>query len=128
MLKYNKKILTAITCGICGVSALVCGVACKKTNNDDGYKTGIVRVKQEKALYLSPVDDTLINCKISFYDTHYQVYYDNIQVGDTLTVHNPRDLVIMPAGRFDSKKTILNGKPLATAVRLRQIRREIYQR
>ena len=115
------------TVGVC-LSVAVAGDEAK-------YETGVVRTKKDSALYVSPLNDTLVNRKIQFTGSA-QCYeaYKTIQIGDTVKFENPsRNPLISARYSYLSMKVNNKGieesmKQFNKAKQLQQIRRESRQK
>ena len=115
------------TIGVC-LSVAVAGDEAK-------YETGVVRTKKDSALYVSPLNDTLVNRKIQFTGSaQCHKAYETIQIGDTVKFENPsRNPLISARYSYLSMKVNNKGIEEATeqfnkAKQLQQIRRESRQK
>lgn len=125
-----------ITLGIVIIATVVMGIeACVHNRNEHNHETGIVRVKKDGVLYVSPLKDTLVDRKIQFTDEpKYREAYDITSVGDTIRFYNPKHDINIAANPvyLDVK---INGKDLECFKRefnknqqLQQIRMEAHQK
>ena len=113
------------------VSVCIVGVAA--TIGDD-YETGVVRAKKDGALYVSPVNDTLVGRKILFPgNTRHGKGYEVIQIADTIKFRNPTRAVVVDGYRNMDMQ--INNKNIQQAIeqfdknkQLQQIQREWRQK
>ena len=111
------------------------GLSVAVAGDEAKYETGVVRTKKDSALYVSPLNDTLVNRKIQFTGSA-QCYkaYETIQIGDTVKFENPsRDQLI--SARYSYLSMKVNNKGIEEAIeqsnkakQLQQIRRESRQK
>ena len=119
-----------------GVTVVCVGFGVAVAGDEAKYETGVVRNKKDSALYLSPVNDTLVERKILFTNSPTKSYkaYEAIQIGDTLKFENPtRDPIINAGYSYSDMK--VNNKDIKKAIeqfnrtkQLQQIQRESRQK
>lgn len=114
-MEYKNIIGTAMTCSMIASMLLVCSNVSKTK-----YETGIVCEKHDGTIYVSPINNELVNRKIDFIgsDAKYSAVYDLTNVGDTLRFYNPDHKSIVNAGEVYNGVQI-NGK------KINQIKREL---
>ena len=134
---YEKKAkLTEAIIAFFMVAGMVgVGLSVAVAGDEAKYETGVVRTKKDSALYVSPLNDTLVNRKIQFTGSA-QCYkaYETIQIGDTVKFENPsRDQLI--SARYSYLSMKVNNKGIEEAIeqsnkakQLQQIRRESRQK
>lgn len=121
---------------VVGVGVVGVGFSVAVAGDEAKYETGVVRTKKDSALYVSPVNDTLVRCKILFTDNDTKSYkaYEAIQIGDTLKFYNPTRYPIINAGYSYSDMKV-NNKDIQKAIeqfnrtkQLQQIQHESHQK
>ena len=102
-----------------------------QVENPADYDTGVVRVKKDSTIYLSPVDGTLVFRKIDFRQLppEKRRMYGYMDVGDTLTYYNPKhDIELSDNGLFVLKKFVFKKPPTPRDLQILAIQREAGQR
>ena len=137
MVYYDKVKLTEAIIAFFMVAGMVgVGLSVAVAGDEAKYETGVVRTKKDSALYVSPVNDTLVERKILFTDNATKSYkaYEAIQIGDTLKFENPTHDPIINAGYSYSDMKV-NNKDIKKAIeqfnrtkQLQQIQRESRQK
>lgn len=137
MVYVDKVKLTEAIIGFFVVAGMVgVGLTVAVAGDEAKYETGVVRTKKDSALYVSQVNDTLVNRKILFTDKGTKCYnaYEAIQIGDTVKFENPTHNPIVNAG-YSYSGIKVNSKDMEKAIeqfdrakQLQQIQRESRQK
>ncbi|MBP5364116.1 MAG: hypothetical protein J6Y49_02075 [Alphaproteobacteria bacterium] len=118
------------------IALMIAGFAFSGAVEDAKYEEGIVRAKKDSALYVSPLNDTLVGRKIVLNDERTQSYkaYETIQIGDTIKFYNPSDNLVVN-GKYSYSDMKVNNKNIEEAMeqfnktkQLQQIQREARQK
>ena len=102
-----------------------------QVENPADYDTGVIRVKKDSTIYLSPVDGTLVFRKIDFRQLppEKRHMYGYVNVNDTLTYYNPKhDIELSDNGLFILKKFVLKKPQTPRDLQILKIQREAGQR
>ena len=103
----------------------------KIAENPEDYDTGVIRVKKDSTIYLSPIDGTLVFRKIDFrqLSPEKKQLYGYMDVGDTLTYYNPKhDIELSDNGIFVLRKLVLKDPQIPRDLQILAIQREAGQR
>ena len=128
----DKIFVSSVGVVLCSLLIVMAGSG----DDDPRWETGVVRAKKDSALYVSPVNDTLVGRKILFTDKETKCYnaYEAIQIGDTMKFENPAHNPIVNAG-YSYGDMRVNNKDMRQAIeqfnrtkQLQQIQREAHQK
>ncbi|MBO7066715.1 MAG: hypothetical protein J6W40_03780 [Alphaproteobacteria bacterium] len=103
----------------------------KIAENPEDYDTGVIRVKKDSTIYLSPIDGTLVFRKIDFrqLSPEKKQLYGYMDVGDTLTYYNPKhNIELSDNGIFVLRKLVLKDPQIPRDLQILAIQREAGQR
>ena len=103
----------------------------KIAENPADYDTGVIRVKKDSTIYLSPIDGTLVFRKIDFrqLSPEKKQLYGYMDVGDTLTYYNPKhNIELSDNGIFVLRKLVLKDPQIPRDLQILAIQREAGQR
>ncbi|MBQ0013213.1 MAG: hypothetical protein KBS86_01410, partial [Proteobacteria bacterium] len=108
MNKKNTEIVEVVLFIVMGV-AMVFGFRLAVAGDESKRETGVVRTKKDSVLYISPVNDTLVDRKMQFTGKPQDKQaYDITSVGDTVKFYNPKHNVNIVATPGCLEK--INGK------------------
>ena len=124
----EKIFVSSVGVVLCSLLIVMAGAG----YDEPQWETGVVRAKKDSALYVSPVNDTLVGRKILFNGkARHHKAYEIIQTGDTIKFENVSHKPVVYAG-CDMK---VNNKDMRQAIeqfnrtkQLQQIQREYRQK
>ena len=124
-------VLTVVFCNM--ITTAIDKKSTKKAQveNPADYDTGVIRVKKDSTIYLSPVDGTLVFRKIDFRQLppEKRQMYGYMDVGDTLTYYNPKhDIELADNGLFILNKLVPKKPQTPRDLQILKIQREAGQR
>lgn len=124
-------VLTVVLCNMITTAIDKKSTKRAQVENPADYDTGVIRVKKDSTIYLSPIDGTLVFRKIDFRQLppEKRQMYGYMDVGDTLTYYNPKhDIELSDNGIFVLRKLVLKDPQIPRDLQILAIQREAGQR